>query len=79
MRGEHPTVGLLLLAASWDQNDPFVRHDAEERHGEYRTKCVVLEVRDAIERAIESGRPYRTLLELPLADARVAHAPMTTA
>jgi hypothetical protein len=48
----------------------------EKQIGEYRTKRVILEIYDDIQRAIESGRPedaYRTQLEPGPADPAVAH------
>ena len=52
---------------------PIVKRRDEAKHGEYRTKRVILEVRDAMGRATESGVPYETLLDPPPADPRVAH------
>ena len=45
----------------------------EQKHGEYRTKRVILEIYDAMAEAIRTGKPYRTLLDPPPADPRVAH------
>ncbi len=53
---------------------PIVKRKDVAAYGEYRTKRVILEVYDAIQQAMESGRPYQTLLDPPPADARVAHA-----
>ena len=51
-----------------------VLKDREVRQfGEYRTKRVILEVYDAMARAAATGEPYRTLLDPPPADPRVAH------
>ena len=44
-------------------------------HGEYRTKRVILDIYDAMQRAIETGQPYHTLLDPPPANPRVAHPP----
>ncbi len=52
---------------------PIVKRKDEAAHGEYRTKRIILDIYDAMQRAIESGRPYQTLLDPPPADARVAH------
>jgi hypothetical protein len=54
---------------------PIVRRNDEATYGEYRTKRVILEIYDAMLRAIQAGRPYRTLLDPPPADPRVAHPP----
>ncbi len=43
--------------------------------GEYRTKQVILEIYDEMQRAIETGEPYQTRLEPPPADPAVAHEP----
>jgi hypothetical protein len=52
---------------------PIVRRRDEERYGEYRTKRVILEIYDEIQRAIETGVPYQTRLDPPPADPRAAH------
>lgn len=44
-------------------------------HGEFRTKRLVLERYDAIEKATETGTPYETPLVPPPADAAVRHRP----
>ena len=50
------------------------REKEEKLCGEYRTKRVILEIYDEMQRAIESGEPYQTRLEPPSADPAVAHA-----
>ncbi|MBM4237603.1 MAG: S24 family peptidase [Euryarchaeota archaeon] len=52
---------------------PIVKQKDEAAHGEYRTKRVILEIYDAMQKAIEAGVAYRTLLDPPAADPRVAH------
>lgn len=52
---------------------PIVRRKDEAAHGEYRTKHVILELYDAMQRAIETGEPYRTPLDPPPGDPRAAH------
>jgi hypothetical protein len=52
---------------------PIVKREDEVAHGEYRTKRVILEIYDAMQRAIETGHPYQTLLDPQPADPRVAH------
>jgi hypothetical protein len=64
----HDDVGFVL------DSFPLVRRDDEKRHGEYRTRRVILEIYDAMQRAIETGLPYRTVLDPPPADPTVAHA-----
>lgn len=54
---------------------PIVRRKDEEKHGEYRTKRVILAIYEALADAARSGRPYPTLLAPPPADPRVAHPP----
>ncbi len=54
---------------------PIVKRKDIAKHGEYRTKRVILEIYDRMQRAIEIGEPYETLLEPPPADPRVAHLP----
>ena len=45
---------------------PIVRRKDETAYGEYRTKRVILEIYDAMARTMETGEPYRTLLDPPL-------------
>jgi hypothetical protein len=42
--------------------------------GEFRTKRVILEIYDEMQRAIETGESYRTRLDPPPADPSVSHA-----
>jgi hypothetical protein len=44
---------------------PIVKRKDEQKHGEYRTKRVILEIYDAMQRAMETGEPYQTLLGPP--------------
>ncbi|HXG08673.1 MAG TPA: DNA methyltransferase [Gemmataceae bacterium] len=52
---------------------PIVRRKDEERYGEYRTKRVILEIYDELSEAGRTGQPYRTRLDPPPGDPRVAH------
>jgi hypothetical protein len=56
---------------------PIVKRKDEQKHGEYRTKRVILEIYDAMAEAVRTGQPYRTLLDPPPAGPRVAHDPLT--
>jgi len=58
---------------------PVVKCRDEKQHGDYRKKCVILEIYDEMKRAMETGEPYRTRLEPPPADPAVAHAPKMSA
>jgi hypothetical protein len=49
------------------------REKEEKQQGEYRTKRVILEIYDEMQRAIASGVAYRTRLEPWPADPAVAH------
>jgi len=51
----------------------IVKRKDEQQHGEYRTKRIILEIYDAMQEAIETGRPYQTRLDPLAADPRVAH------
>jgi hypothetical protein len=53
---------------------PIVRRKDEEKHGEYRTKRVILEVYDALSEAIRTGQAYQTRLATPPADPGAVHA-----
>ncbi|GHO76990.1 hypothetical protein KSD_47610 [Ktedonobacter sp. SOSP1-85] len=52
---------------------PILKRDDEKQHGEYRTKRVILEIYDEMQRAMEGGQAYQTRLDPPPADPRVAH------
>jgi hypothetical protein len=55
---------------------PITRRKEEQRHGEYRTKRVILEIYDAMAEAQRTGIAYQTRLNPPPADPRVAHPAM---
>jgi len=55
---------------------PIVKRKDEAAHGEYRTKRVILDIYDAMQQAIDTGRPYQTHLDPPPADPRIAHPPL---
>jgi hypothetical protein len=44
---------------------PIVRRKDEALYGEYRTKRLILEIFDAIQRAMGTGVPYQTILDPP--------------
>jgi len=54
---------------------PIVKKKDIQQHGNYRTKRTILEIFDAMQRAIVTGEPYQTLLDPPPADLHVAHPP----
>lgn len=74
---------LLLLAAHFPRPrdavayimDSFsiVKRRDEEKYGDYRTKLQILAIYDLMQDAIVASRPYRTILDPPPADPRVAH------
>ena len=39
---------------------PIVHRKDEEHYGEYRTKGVILDIYDAMQESIATGRPYET-------------------
>ncbi|MDC3952903.1 hypothetical protein [Polyangium jinanense] len=55
-----------------------VRERDERELGTYRTRALVLDIYDRMQRAIDTGEPYQTLLDPPPADPRVAHPPRET-
>jgi len=55
---------------------PIVKRKDEKLYGEYRTKRVILEIFDEMQRAMETGEMYRTRLVPPPADVAVAHEPL---
>jgi hypothetical protein len=53
---------------------PIVRRNDEEKYGgDYRTKRVILEIYDAMQESIRTGRRYQTRLDPPPADPRCCH------
>jgi hypothetical protein len=54
---------------------PIVRRKDAAAHGEYRTKRVILEIYDAMTKAIDTGIPYQTLLDPPPAHDSLRHPP----
>ncbi len=52
---------------------PTVKRKEAKEHVEYRTKRVILEIYDEMQRAMESGVPYETRLAPPPADEGVRH------
>lgn len=52
---------------------PIVKRKAIEKYGEYRTKRVILEIFDEMLECEKQGKQYKTRLEPPPADPRVAH------
>ena len=58
---------------------PGVRREDEAKHGQYRTKRVILEIHDEMQQAILLGRTYQTRLDPPPADPSCCHPPRTIA
>jgi len=54
---------------------PIVRSKDEGQYAEYRTKRVILEIYDEMQRAMDAGEPYQTILQPPPADPSLAHLP----
>jgi len=52
---------------------PIVRRRDMDQHGEYRTKRVILEIYDEMERCMQTGAPYTTRLHPPPADPSLTH------
>lgn len=52
---------------------PIVRRNDEREQGEYRTKRVILEIYDEMQRAMSTGVPYQTRLDPPPADDSLRH------
>ena len=56
---------------------PIVRRKDEAKHGEYRTKRLILERYDAMTKAIATGSPYETPLDPPPANPSCTHPEST--
>ena len=54
---------------------PIVRRKDEEKYdGDFRTKRVILEMYDAMQAAIRTGRRYESRLNPPSADPHCCHS-----
>jgi hypothetical protein len=53
---------------------PIVKRKDEAQYGDYRTKRVILEIYDEMQRAMAAGEPYRTRLEPPPSDPQARHS-----
>ena len=53
---------------------PSIRRKDEAAYSDYRTKRVILEIYDAMAEAERTAVPYRTRLDPPPADPRIAHS-----
>ncbi|MFH1469578.1 MAG: hypothetical protein ABIO70_34655, partial [Pseudomonadota bacterium] len=58
---------------------PIVRSRDVKAHGTFRTKEAILDRYDALQRAMDTGVAYRTVLDPPPADQAVAHPPRALA
>lgn len=56
---------------------PIVKKKDIKQYGDYRTKLIILDIYDDMQRAIDTGQPYQTWLDPPPADPRVAHPEST--
>ena len=54
---------------------PIVKKKDIQQHGDYRTKLTILEIYDAMQRAIDTREPYQTRLDPPPADPHCCHSP----
>ena len=54
---------------------PIVRRKDEEKHGEYRTKRVILEIYDEMQHAIRTSEPYETRIDPQPADPSCCSVP----
>lgn len=52
---------------------PIVKRKDVASHGEYCTKRVILEIYDSMQRAMDTGEPYQTRFDPPLAELQVTH------
>ena len=52
---------------------PIVKRKDIKQHGYHPTKLVILDIYDRMQRAIDTGEPYQTILDPPPADPRCCH------
>jgi len=53
----------------------IVKGDDEKAHGSYRTNDTIIDIYDRMQRAIDTGIPYETVLDPPPADPKCRHRP----
>jgi len=53
---------------------PIVKCKDVEKHGDFRTKLVILDIYDRLQQALDTGEPYQTRLDPRPADASLVHA-----
>jgi hypothetical protein len=52
---------------------PIVRRNDEQKYGDYRTKYLILEIYDELQRAIDTGKPFVSRLDPPPGHRHIAH------
>ena len=57
---------------------PIVKRKDEAKHNHYRTQQTILQIYDALGEAMQTGVPYKSLLNPPPADQACSHPPRTT-
>ncbi len=72
LRASFPTLR-DAVAYIMDTFPKVRRKDEEKCDGEYRTKCIIVEIYDAMQESIRTGQPYNTRLDPPPADPRCCH------
>jgi hypothetical protein len=83
LRAELDAAFFHLYGISRDDVDyimdtfPIVKRKDEAAHGDYRTKLRILDVYDQMQRAIDTGASYQTLLDPLPADPSIAHPEST--
>lgn len=81
LRAELDAVMFHLYGLDRDEVDyimdtfPIVRRKDEAKHGEYRTKRLILQIYDDLARCLAAGRPYQTRLDPPPADCCLRMSP----
>lgn len=66
---EHDDAAYIL------ETFPIVKRKELAEYGSYRTIELILDVYDRMTKAIETGRPYQTILDSPPADPSLCHSP----
>lgn len=57
---------------------PIVKRKDESKHGHYRTQQTILQIYDALTESMQSGVPYKTLLNPPPPDSACCHPPRSS-
>ncbi len=65
MEGDCMKSWLRVAGVYIMDSSPIRKRKDEAKYGDYRTKLLILDIYDRMQAAIDSGRPYQTILDPP--------------